>query len=311
MVKLRVSVGGSYTDLAVFNCNDELHPIEFDGPEFKGRAVVRIKDFVGITSDGSDAIHNSDYFKGHNRRFSIQVEGRFKHEWRGDQVYFGTDFDNSVHLPHGFDTMFKFAQVIDPVVKSSLSEEGKPWILSPLVSSITTMTAWLPQNADLPSPPHMPRYSSDTTRSSHESSSWGLLGKLKRGHNHHGSTSSVGSYEFNESPSGSASSSTEHLDHAHGTHSRTVEPSPLSSTPASAAHTTGSINDGSSAGTDGLDDSDFPLGYWRQHLEEDTTFFMPDKHSMNTARRRSRFQSEEPEILTAIRLRIQSVLLHQ
>lgn len=45
MVKLRVRVGGSYTDLAVFNCNDELHPIEFDGPEFKGRAVVRIKDF--------------------------------------------------------------------------------------------------------------------------------------------------------------------------------------------------------------------------------------------------------------------------
>ncbi|KAG0331726.1 hypothetical protein BG000_010645 [Podila horticola] len=45
MVKLRVSVGGSYTDLAIVNCNDEFHPIEFDGPEFKGRAVVRIKDF--------------------------------------------------------------------------------------------------------------------------------------------------------------------------------------------------------------------------------------------------------------------------
>lgn len=45
MVKLRVSVGGSYTDLAIVNCNDEFHPIEFEGPEFKGRAVVRIKDF--------------------------------------------------------------------------------------------------------------------------------------------------------------------------------------------------------------------------------------------------------------------------
>lgn len=45
MVKLRVSVGGTYTDLAIVNCNDEFHPIEFDGPEFKGRAVVRIKDF--------------------------------------------------------------------------------------------------------------------------------------------------------------------------------------------------------------------------------------------------------------------------
>lgn len=45
MVKLRVSVGGSYTDLAIVNCNDEFHPIEFDGPEFQGRAMVRIKDF--------------------------------------------------------------------------------------------------------------------------------------------------------------------------------------------------------------------------------------------------------------------------
>jgi hypothetical protein len=69
-----------------------------------------------------------------------------------------------------------------------------------------------------------------------------------------------------------------------------VEPSPLSSTLASVAHTAGSINDGSSAGTDG--DSDFPLGHWRQHLEEDTTFFVPDKHSMDTAHRRSHFQSE-------------------
>ena len=45
MVKLRVTVGGSYTDLAIVNCNDELHPIEFDAPNFKGRAMVRIKDF--------------------------------------------------------------------------------------------------------------------------------------------------------------------------------------------------------------------------------------------------------------------------
>jgi len=45
MVKLRVRVGGSYTDLAIVNCNDELHPIELDSPEFKGRVMVRIKDF--------------------------------------------------------------------------------------------------------------------------------------------------------------------------------------------------------------------------------------------------------------------------
>jgi hypothetical protein len=45
MVKLRVSVGGSYTDLSIINCNDELQPVEFDSPVFKGRIMVRVKDF--------------------------------------------------------------------------------------------------------------------------------------------------------------------------------------------------------------------------------------------------------------------------
>ncbi|KAI7831306.1 hypothetical protein BC939DRAFT_375883, partial [Gamsiella multidivaricata] len=158
---LRVSVGGTYTDLSIVNCNDELHPVEFEGPEFKGRAVVRIRDFVGITNDGSEPIHNSEYFKGHNRRFSIQVEGRFKREWDGEQVYFGTDFDRAVQLPQGFDTMFKIAKYIDPVVKTSLSENEKPWILSPLISSINTMAAWRPQDANLPSPPMTPQHATD------------------------------------------------------------------------------------------------------------------------------------------------------
>ncbi|KAK3834800.1 MAG: hypothetical protein JOS17DRAFT_682251 [Linnemannia elongata] len=157
MVKLRVSVGGTYTDLAIVNCNDELQPIEFDAPNFKGRAVVRIKDFVGITNDGSDPITNSDYFKGRNRRFSFQIEGRFKKEWDGQQVYFGTDFDRSVELPDGFEMMLKVCRYIDPVVRTSLTKDGKPWILSPLVSSINTMTAWRPNDVRPPSPPLTPR----------------------------------------------------------------------------------------------------------------------------------------------------------
>ncbi|KAF8925119.1 hypothetical protein BGZ58_001122, partial [Dissophora ornata] len=185
MVKLRVRVGGSYTDLTIINCNDELHPLEFETPEFKGRIVVRIRDFVGITSDGSEPIHNSEYFKGHNRRFSMQVEGRFKREWDGEQVYFGTDFDRAVKLPTAFDVMFKVAQYIDPVVKTSLTEDGKPWILSPLVSSINVMTAWRPQDTNFPSPPITPRHSAELLRShttsEHHNSSWGFIGKFKRG----------------------------------------------------------------------------------------------------------------------------------
>ncbi|KAI9231261.1 MAG: hypothetical protein BYD32DRAFT_401734 [Podila humilis] len=243
MVKLRVSVGGSYTDLAIVNCNDELHPIEFDGPEFQGRAIVRIKDFAGITNDGSKPVHDSDYFKGHNRRFSLQVEGRFKREWDGEQVYFGTDFERGVDLPDGFEMMLKIARYIDPVVRTSLTKNGKPWILSPLVSSINTMAAWRPQDANLPSPPMSPRQSTDMSHGllneSHSSNNmWGFLGKFKK---------------------------------------RNKRSSVHSEVPVETQQ----------------DEVTEALGHWRQHLDEDTTFFMPQQPSMSTPQRRKYFQSEQ------------------
>ncbi|KAG0356931.1 hypothetical protein BGZ54_000556 [Gamsiella multidivaricata] len=292
MVKLRVSVGGTYTDLSIVNCNDELHPVEFEGPEFKGRAVVRIRDFVGITNDGSEPIHNSEYFKGHNRRFSIQVEGRFKREWDGEQVYFGTDFDRAVQLPQGFDTMFKIAKYIDPVVKTSLSENEKPWILSPLISSINTMAAWRPQDANLPSPPMTPQHATDIAHGmslSDSGRSWSFLGKLKRGHRNSGASTGSNSSSLYGSLPNSANNSSEHLDaHFKGanTHSHLhsmIEPSPLSASPTSSDFAT----------DEDKDDSEMPLGRWRQHIDEDTTFFMPDKKSMSTAQRRKQFQTEE------------------
>ncbi|KAG0206487.1 hypothetical protein BGX28_002070 [Mortierella sp. GBA30] len=344
MVKLRVRVGGSYTDLAIVNCNDELRPIEFDAPEFKGRAMVRIKDFVGVTSDGSEPVYNSEYFKGHNRRFSIQIEGRFKREWDGEQVYFGTDFDRSVELPQGFETMLKIARYIDPVVRTSLTKDGQPWILSPLVSSINIMTAWRPQDANLPSPPLTPRHSSDIARNlntSESSSMWGFLGKLKRGNRTSAvSVSSATSQEFYSSQPGSASSSTDRLDalaqdhnaSRHASHRRTngltsqhlhhhhphhhenktgpsslsilssssdttafTTPSTTTTTTTTATTTMGSTDtvDLDKNHSEEDDDLGMPLGKWRQHIEEDTTFFMPNQNSMTTPQRRKHFQTEE------------------
>ncbi|KAG0023740.1 hypothetical protein BGZ81_007945 [Podila clonocystis] len=310
MVKLRVSVGGSYTDLAIVNCNDEFHPIEFDGPEFKGRAVVRIKDFVGITNDGSEPLTNSDYFKGRNRRFSFQVEGRYKREWDGQQVYFGTDFDRSVDLPDGFEMMLKIARYIDPVVRTSLSKDGKPWILSPLVSSINTMAAWKPndiyiepESKKLPSPPATPRASVDISRAfsmmesgvsagaGAVSSAWGFLGKLKKGNR-----SSVMSI--------SANTSTDQLDTKinkrmsmppnafSGAHlitpSTTPQPGSLSS-----SSTSEDWASKSSSSSTSFDDEGMPLGTWRHQVEEDTTFFLPNKPSLSTPQRRKHFQTEE------------------
>ncbi|KAF9578544.1 hypothetical protein BGW38_005598 [Lunasporangiospora selenospora] len=287
MVKLRVSVGGTYTDLAIINCNDELHPVEFDGPEFKGRALVRIKDFVGITSDGSKPIHNSDYFKGHNRRFSIQVEGQFKRAWHGDQVYFGTDFDHPADLPQGFNTMLKIARYIDPVVRTSVTEDGKPWILSPLVSSINTMNAWRPQDAILPSPPMTPRHSSDMSRVlsiTETSHVWGIFGKSKKNRlSHHGSAASIASNSSQDLYS-SVNSSTERIDSPRD-ESNFQEHRRVSSGENSNLSTGTSMSDADGPGAS--------LGAWRQSIEEDTTFFMPKKPTMTTPQRRKHFQSEE------------------
>ncbi|KAF9977828.1 hypothetical protein BGZ73_004741 [Actinomortierella ambigua] len=308
MVKLRVSAGGNYTDMQVVNCNDELHPVEFETENFKGRAMVRIKDFVGITPDGSAPIYNSDYFKGHNRRFSIQVEGRFKQEWDGNQVYFGTDFDRSVKLPSGFEIMFNVAKYIDPVVKTSMSEEGQPWILSPLVSSINSMSAWRPQDAIFPSPPLTPRQSMDFSnvvpppeQQNYSSSVWGLFGKLKKGNRH-----SMINFGSSNSLSQSASSSPVQRSPSMPYQSQNISDTQLP------LETSATHSSSSATNTDSADDKDeartskktqeivaaeqkgeLPLGHWRQNIEEDTRFFLP-KHnkSLTTTQRRKYFQNE-------------------
>ncbi|KAF9115275.1 hypothetical protein BGX27_008397 [Mortierella sp. AM989] len=316
MVKLRVTVGGSYTDLVIVNCNDELQPIEFDSPEFKGRAVVRIKDFVGITNDDSEPIHNSDYFNGRNRRFSLQVEGRFKREWNGQQVYFGTDFDRPVELPDGFEMMLRVARYIDPVVQASFPKEGKPWVLSPLVSSINTMSAWRPEDTKLPSPPPTPRPSMDLSRAfsmtdngvkGAVSNAWGFLGRFKSGNRSSViSTNSTASYN-DSSLTNSRSASSDQVDNirqssatpsaAGGSASSELHPITFPATPQSESLSSSTTSvewiSAADSKTTTLDDSDMPLGQWRQHIEEDTSFFIPGKPSLDTAQRRKHFQTEQ------------------
>ncbi|KAF9933966.1 hypothetical protein FBU30_003910 [Linnemannia zychae] len=282
MVKLRVCVGGSYTTLNITNCNDELNPLEFETPEFKGRAVIRIRNFVGVTNDGSPPIYCSDYFKGHNRKFSIQVEGRFKREWDGEQIYFGTDFDRGVELPSGFESMLKIAKYIDPVVKTSLNKDDKPWILSPLVSSINTLAAWKPQDANLPSPPLTPLHNPDVTQ--HEPNAmWGFLNKLKRGsRSSAASTSSHTSQDVYENQSPVVNNSNDQFDDDRSRYSSTA--SSMSDYRSDSIPTFTSVQNE-------YDDSGMPLGRWRQSLEEDTTFFL--NKAISTSQRRKHFLTEE------------------
>lgn len=83
---------------------------------------VKIRDFAGVTPDGSDPIRYHDYFTKRNRRFDIQIEGRFKSRpgvepYRGDEVQFGTDFDQLVSFPMTpFKLGMRVAKSVDPNV---------------------------------------------------------------------------------------------------------------------------------------------------------------------------------------------------
>ncbi|RUP45234.1 hypothetical protein BC936DRAFT_148445 [Jimgerdemannia flammicorona] len=140
---LKVSAGPTKDSLRVLRVNDESHPIEFDSSLFTGRLVVRIRDFAGITPNGTEPIRQLDYFNNVSRRFSIQVEGRFKRPVSGNDLFFGNDFDQPVKVPKGANVGFRIAQMIDPAVFYDIRSE-KPWIMSPVLCSMNVIDAWSP-----------------------------------------------------------------------------------------------------------------------------------------------------------------------
>ncbi|ORX88435.1 hypothetical protein K493DRAFT_341280 [Basidiobolus meristosporus CBS 931.73] len=153
---LKVSVGPTYDNLQVIKVNDDFHPILIDSPEFVGRVAIRIKDFNGITPDGSAPIKNSDYFHHHNRRFSMHVEGRFKKEVSAEDIWFGTDFDRKIPIPDVFWLGLRAAQYIDPAMETH-DDTDKPWILSPYICAINAFASW-PAPSEDPNPVDDPNF---------------------------------------------------------------------------------------------------------------------------------------------------------
>lgn len=107
---LKISAGPSYEKLQVVSVNDEQFPVYINNEYFTGYILVRINGFEGMTrefdasggsgtaTDNTKSIQNkpkqkpdSKYFKNKNRKYSIVIQGRFKHEYHGDQVLFGVD----------------------------------------------------------------------------------------------------------------------------------------------------------------------------------------------------------------------------
>lgn len=121
--------------------NDDAHPIVIDNEHFTGHAVFRVRDFDGWTPVDTDTgtcrpqIPYIAYFDGHRRAFSIQIQGRFKRPWSGDDVMFGTWFDSPLVLPRGYSVALAFANRIDPSMTYKVDGE-KPYICSPLICAM-------------------------------------------------------------------------------------------------------------------------------------------------------------------------------
>ncbi|EEB07526.1 DUF1769 family protein [Schizosaccharomyces japonicus yFS275] len=142
-MKVRVRVGPDPEHTQIAWVNHEGRPTEIDGPYWVGRILVRIRDFSGITPDGSAPKRDSEYFKGRSRKFQIQAEGRFKKEYNGDQVIYGTQFDHMIsHFPESaFRAGMRIAKYIDPAVYYDKNAKS-PYIMSPFVACVNTLSAW-------------------------------------------------------------------------------------------------------------------------------------------------------------------------
>ncbi|PWZ02939.1 hypothetical protein BCV70DRAFT_183446 [Testicularia cyperi] len=140
MPRLRVQVGSDRFHMEDCRINDTAHPHEIETEHFVGRVLVRIVDAPGAKSGEP----GREYFEGRSRKFCIQIEGRFKQRWNGNDILFGTDFDKFVDFPRApFNAGMKVAKYIDPCTFYELHPaSGRPYIMSPYVACMNTFCAW-------------------------------------------------------------------------------------------------------------------------------------------------------------------------
>ncbi|KAJ3037609.1 hypothetical protein HDV00_001497 [Rhizophlyctis rosea] len=152
---LRVRAGPSYdpAKLTTVYVNDEHNPVLIDTEHFTGYLVVRVLNFNGITPDNKPVIPNpsSNYFHGRNRRYSVMIQGRFKKDWNGDEIIFGTDFDTRVRTPTGAGLAIKIAKWLDPALDADLNCE-KPWLYTPWVSAMNALAVFPPDSPEIRNP---------------------------------------------------------------------------------------------------------------------------------------------------------------
>ncbi|KAJ3231700.1 hypothetical protein HDU78_005217 [Chytriomyces hyalinus] len=132
---LRCRVGPSLSTLETTAVNVDSDPILIDSPFFVGSIAVRVKNFAGIAPAGTEPVKDTPYFGTRRRLFSIQLQGRFKHEHSAEDVVFGAEFQHKVNPPTGAWLAMKFANMIDPALLADLYSET-PWLYSPMLCSM-------------------------------------------------------------------------------------------------------------------------------------------------------------------------------
>ncbi|CAO1625777.1 unnamed protein product [Parajaminaea phylloscopi] len=140
MPKLQVMVGPDRFHMEPCRVNDTHRPHEINTEHFVGRVLVRILDAPGA-QEGEEG---REYFKDRSRRFCIQIEGRFKKAWNGDDIHFGSDFDKFVDFPRApFNAGMKVAKYIDPCTFYEEQPPSKrPYIMSPYCACMNVLCAW-------------------------------------------------------------------------------------------------------------------------------------------------------------------------
>ncbi|KAF8976544.1 hypothetical protein BGZ46_008174 [Entomortierella lignicola] len=151
--RLRVLAGpgSDYKDLCPLNVNDDANPLLIETDEIVCKITFRVKGLnqvpgyeQGQQEDGLECVGESEWFnhsgsdsKGKNNNLScLQIALRFKREWTGDQLMFGTVLDEPIKRLSSFASVgVKILHYLDPGIRTDFSCE-RPYILSPLIVSM-------------------------------------------------------------------------------------------------------------------------------------------------------------------------------
>ncbi|KAG0037465.1 hypothetical protein BGZ82_002464 [Podila clonocystis] len=149
-LRLLVSAGPSANpkDLKPIAVNDDANPVWIESDEFVGQIMIRIKGLdktvgyeQGAKEDNLKPVPESAWFQkpgGSNHITSIQIHGRFKREWPGDQILFGDQFERPLRLPPLTSAVMKFFHLMNPTLEADLSGT-RPSAFSPLIATMNTV----------------------------------------------------------------------------------------------------------------------------------------------------------------------------